>query len=169
MFKNYNTNNDKNDKNIKYIKKIENFQVFSIDEIYTLSKQFILEGYEGAIARKNDAEYQYSINNYHSSNLVKIKPTLDSEYPIINFIQGEKGKDKGALIWICSINSGLTFHVVPKQTYKERYELFTKLNTNIEIFETSYKGKLLTVQYAELSPNGIPLQPKGIIIRDYEG
>ena len=130
--------------------------------------RFIEEGYEGAIARKDEAIYQYSINNYHSSNIVKIKPTFDAEFSIKSFTQGEKGKDKGALIWICSTNKELTFHVVPKQTYKERYELFTNLTNNISLFETKYKGKLLTVQYAELSPNGIPLQPKGVIIRDYE-
>ena len=149
------------------VKQIENFKVTSNDEMYKLFDKFINEKYEGAIARKDNAEYRYSINNYHSSNIVKIKPIFDDEFPIVGFTQGEKGKDKGALIWICGVLN-LQFHAVPKQTYKVRYELYTRLSNDPKLFETYYKGKPLTIQYAELSSKGIPLQPKAIIIRDYE-
>ena len=152
---------------LNYIKQIENFKVISNDEMYKLFDKFINEKYEGAIARKDNAEYRYSINNYHSSNIVKIKPIFDNEFPIVGFTQGEKGKDKGALIWICGVLN-LQFHAVPKQTYKARYELYTRLSNDPKLFENYYKGKPLTIQYAELSTKGIPLQPKAIIIRDYE-
>ena len=81
----------------------------------------------------------------------------------------------------------ITFKVVPNLPYKERYELYNKLKDNNifekkykgnnifekkykgnNIFEKKYKGKMLTVQYVGLSHNGIPLQPKGKTIRDYE-
>ena len=71
----------------------------------------------------------------------------------------------GAIIWICSTEDNLTFHVVPNMDIIERKKLYKKFS---EEKGESVIGKLLTVSYAELSPKGIPLQPKGIVIRDYE-
>lgn len=152
--------------NLQNIKRVENFKVHSMDEINALVEAFIRDGYEGGIARKDNGIYRYSINNYHSKDLLKIKPTFDDEFPIVGFTQGEKGKDLGALIWICSLKDdpSVTFHVVPNMPIKERKELYAELKTDIN----KMNGKLLTVSYAELSSKKIPLQPKGIAVRDYE-
>jgi hypothetical protein len=151
---------------LQNIKRVENFKVHSMDEINTLVEEFIKDGYEGGIARKDNGIYRYSINNYHSKDVLKIKPTFDDEFPIVGFTQGTKGKDLGALIWICSLKDdpNTTFHVVPNMPIKERKELYTSL----KVGEFTKVGKLLTVSYAELSPRKIPLQPKGIAVRDYE-
>jgi len=150
------------------IKRVQNYPVYNMLEINALAENFIADGYEGAIARKNNGIYRYSINNYHSKEVLKIKPTFDSEFIISGFTQGTKGKDLGAIIWICSVGS-LQFHVVPNMPLAERKKLYKKLSESDTIaLKLPPIGKLLTVSYAELSPNGIPLQPKGIAIRDYE-
>jgi hypothetical protein len=146
------------------IKRVENIKVHSMDEINELVAEFIKAGYEGGIVRKDNGIYRYSVNNYHSKEVLKIKPTFDDEFPIVGFTQGSKGKDLGALIWICSLKDdpNTTFHVVPNMPIEERKQLYKNTST------TSYIGKLLTVSYAELSSKKIPLQPKGVAVRDYE-
>ena len=152
---------------ITHLKQVENFKRNTLKEVIQLMNLFVKNNYEGIILRKDDSEYIYSINNYHSTNIIKIKPIYDDEFPIIDFTEG-KGKDKGAIIWICSTTSNTTFNVVPNLSYKERYNLYYKLITSKTLFEKKYKNKLLTVQHVGLSHNNIPLQPKGKTIRDYE-
>ena len=48
----------------------------------------------------------------------------------------------------------------PKGTYAQRSEWLKNIDTLI--------GKLLTVKYAELTPDGVPFHPTGECIRDYE-
>ena len=150
---------------LNYIKRVEGIKVNSIEEVRTLVDSFIADGYEGGILRKDTGIYRYSFNNYHSKDVLKLKPTFDDEFPIVGFTQGSKGKDLGALIWICSLrdDKDITFHVVPNLSLLERKRLFKEMQKLPPIF-----GKLLTVSYAELSAKGIPLQPKGVAIRDYE-
>ena len=52
-------------------------------------------------------------------------------------------------------------------TILERKKLFKKLTEN-EAEQNNYIGKKLTVSYSELSATGVPQQPKGVAIRDYE-
>jgi len=154
---------------LQNIKRVDNIKVHSMDEINELVSKYIEDGYEGGIVRKDNGIYRYSINNYHSKEILKIKPIFDDEFPIVGFTQGKKGKDLGAVIWICSCTRDhfdakgediKTFHVVPNLSLTERKELFKIGDTFI--------GKMLTVSYAELSKDGAPIQPKGIAIRDYE-
>ncbi len=157
-----------NGKEFKFVKLVECYDVHSNDEIKEYVEKFIKDGYEGAVARKNWETYEYSYNNYHSSHILKIKLKFDAEFEIIGFLQGIKGKDVGAVIWICKTDKGEVFNVVPNMTYEMRYKTFTCLNKN-DNFNKYIKGKMLTVEYSELSSKtGIPLQPKGVIIRTYE-
>jgi hypothetical protein len=161
-----------------FIRRVENFPVYHIDQIRDMSKAFIAEGYEGAIARKNRAGYRYGYNGYHSSNAMKIKPTFDSEFKIIGFEQGTKGKDLGAIIWRCELQNPIrpsesTFTVVPNLTYEDRYKLFKLMNTvssnGATIFDRYVKGLPITVEYREISAvTGKPLQAKAVIVRTYE-
>lgn len=166
-----------------HIEIVPNFKnIKSIDEAETLAKQFIKEGYEGAILRKNNAGYEYGYGNRHSDNLVKIKPTMDSEFPVVGFTQGEKGKAVGAIIWECSVPNPINkkddrFTVVPKMTIIQRQKLFQCLSKlvdgpdgkKITRFERDVKGLPLTIAYAGLSPKtGKPLQPRAVAFRTYE-
>ncbi len=162
---------------------VENFPARSMDELNALAKRFLQEGYEGAIARKDDAGYRYSYSNYHSANLVKMKPVFDAEYPVVGFTQGSRGKEVGAIIWVCEVSKppnprDKMFTVVPKDlTYFERYALFRclsapvtdKAGKTVTRFERDIKGLPLTVEFRELSAKtGKPLQAKGVAFRTYE-
>ena len=167
-----------------HIVPVEDFPVRTLAELHDLAKRFVREGYEGAIARKDRAGYQYSYSGYHSPNLVKIKPKHDAEFPVIGYTQGTRGKDVGAVIWECEVPNPVdprdkTFTVVPKDlTYGDRYAVFDCLGKMVEgpggkrmtRFERDIKGLPLTVEYAELSvKTGKPLQPKALVFRTYEG
>ena len=167
--------------NLKYVKRVTNYKVNKLSDIYKYRDEFLAEGYEGAIVRKDWAGYTYGNNNYHSSNLVKVKPIYDAEFKVVGFTQGTKGKDVGALIWICEvdtehmINPGdKTFHVVPKDmTYEERYKIFELLNLKSgpadNNFDKYVNGKYLTVEFPERSKKtGKPSQAKALNFRNLD-
>lgn len=152
-----------------------------MDQVERLARQFLKEGYEGAIARKDRATYQYGTNGYHSSHLVKIKPIHDSEFEVVGYTQGERGKEVGAVIWICEVpakdsptGKAEEFSVVPKNmTYEERYKIHRCLDerdeSGVTRFERDFLRKPLTVEYPELSSKtGKPTQAKALMFRTYE-
>lgn len=166
-----------------HIVRVENLRVGSMAELTAKAKEFLREGYEGAIARKDSAGYRYSYNNYHSANLVKIKPVHDAEYTVVGYTQGTRGKDVGAVIWECEVPDPVdprdkTFTVVPKDlTYEDRYAIYKCLGALVDgpggrrvtRFERDIKGLPLTVEYREISAKtGKPLQAKALAFRTYE-
>ena len=162
--------------NFKYVKRVTNYKVNKLSDIYKYRDEFLAEGYECAIVRKDWAGYTYGKNNYHSSNLVKVKPIYDAEFKVVGFTQGTKGKDVGALIWICEVDSehvidsdDKTFNVVPKDiTYEERYDIFELLNKD-DNFDKYVKGKYLTVEFPERSKKtGKPSQAKALNFRNLD-
>ena len=122
-------------------------------------------GYEGIMIRDRQGLYKLAERSNH---LLKFKAFQTEEYKIVGAEEG-KGKDKGTVIWMCSITTGNTpdgsgtpgtFSVRPKGTFSERTEWFKNWE--------SYVGKNLTVQFQNLTNGGIPRFPVGIAIRDYE-
>ena len=141
---------------------VENFTAHHENRIYELQKQFIEEGYEGAMVRNNKGAYALG---KRSANLQKVKTFLDAEYKIVGFTEGEGG-ETGCVIWKCSTakrghsSHRQTFNVRPQGAREQRREWFKNGN--------SYIGKMLTVKYQELTDDGIPRFPVGIAVRDYE-
>jgi len=119
---------------------------------------FIQSGFEGTIIRNKTGEY---LINHRSSNLQKYKDFQDTEYPIVGISKGT-GREAGAIIYICETDDGKEFKVRPKGTIEQRKILWNRYNGH------SLNGKQLTVRYQELSEDGVPIFPVGIIIRDYE-
>ena len=167
-----------------HIHRVQNFKAKNREEVGELMERFVKEKYEGAIVRKNDAIYKYSLNNYHSSNLIKVKPIHDSEFEVVDYTQGKKGKDVGAVIWVCQVDpqhvinpKDVHFNVVPNISYKERYQIFQCLGEKVidsegkpvTRFERDIKGLPLTVRYPDRSTKtGKPVQAKAIAFRTYE-
>lgn len=175
-----------------HIRRVENFAAESLAAVEALRDQFLAEKYEGAIARKDCEGYRYSYNNYHSANLVKFKPIEDDEFEVVGFTEGSKGKDVGAVIWVCEVDAAHAadpadklFNVVPKDmTYEERYAVFRCLGAEVDNtpeniaaggpprltrFERDFRGRPLTVEFPERSTKtGKPVQAKALTFRTYE-
>jgi DNA ligase-1 len=134
---------------------VENFTAHNEDDIYRLQRQFVSEGYEGAMVRNRKGAYGL---NKRSADLQKVKTFLDGEYKIVGFTEGEGG-ETGCVVWKCE-TAGQIFNVRPQGTREQRREAFKKGNT--------FVGNMLTVKYQELTDGGIPRFPVGIAVRDYE-
>lgn len=153
-----------------YIKPVPTLLAKDMSEINAIFDRYTKLGYEGVIIRNINGEYMTgptgSSTSFRSNNLVKMKKKESDEFVIVGYTQGDRGKDKGALIWIAVTAEGHEFNVTPKNmTYEQRYAMFKDCEKN---FDQKYKGKLLTVEYEDLSKDKIPQRAKALVIRDYE-
>mgnify|MGYP001578260165 FL=1 len=124
--------------------------------------KFIQLGFEGSIVRRN-TEYKYSFNDYHSPNLLKVKPVQDHEMTIVGYEITERGKTSGAIMIHCEYG-GNKFPVTPALEITERKALATKMGI-IEAngkthFENEWLGTKIIVYYDELSKDNVPLRAR---------
>jgi len=169
---------------LDHVARVENFPAHSVEEIRAMADRFIAEGYEGAVARRDAAGYEYGYHGLHTANAVKVKRIHDEEFEVVGYAQGRRGKDVGAVVWVCRIApaqvvdpDATQFSVVPKDmTLAQRKQLFRCLAERVplpggglgERFERDFRGRMLTVQYPELSAANIPVQAKAVAFRTYE-
>ena len=118
--------------------------------------EFVKSGYEGLMIRDSNGKY---ILSDRSNFLLKYKSFETHEYKIVG-AEEAKGRDIGTVVWVCQTAKGNTFSVRPKGTQEDR----TKWLKN----KDKYINKMLTVQYQNLTPDGVPRFPVGLTIRDYE-
>jgi len=143
--------------NLSHIKLCDMKMVYDLNELEETHKTYVEEGYEGLIIRSQYGKYE---PDHRSSSLLKLKSFKDDEFEIVGFKEG-KGNDKNTIIFTCKIkNSSKTFEVRPRGTRDERTKMFDNGN--------SYIGKKITVKYFELTDEGIPRFPVGVVVRDYE-
>ena len=144
-----------------------------LDSIY---KKYIRDKYEGIIIRNMDSLYlthpTKESAKIRSKYVLKRKKRYSNEYELVDFKQGERGRDVGAILWVLKTidtnGDEHEFSATPKNiTYEERYELFKKLNTNKNIFNKKYKGRMMTVEYEDLSKKNVPLRAKSIGFREH--
>jgi len=161
----FNTELNKDSNIRKYIKEVPTYLVDKA-ESNKKYKEFIKKRYEGAMLRNIEGVYvgNSEKSTTRSNDLVKMKPSFTDEFKCVNYTEGKRGKDKGAVIWICE-NNGIEFNVTPKETYEERYETYKDCVKN---FNKKYYGRMLTVEYQDKSEDDIPLRAKAIGFRDIE-
>lgn len=138
------------------IKLTPTFEVNSYDEAKIYHDRWVREGFEGAMLKNKNGLYMYQ---YNSNDIEKMKSFDDAEFEIIGGKEGT-GSDTGCIIYRCITEDGEEFDVRPRGSVEERQKLFKELSSAI--------GELLTVRFPELTDSGIPSQPVGIVVRDYE-
>ena len=157
----------KKSKNLIQVKtdKVENET--ELDKLY---KEYLAKKYEGIILRNSDSLYltHHTKNNMsiRSKFVLKRKMTYDAEFEVIDFTQGTNGRDKGAIIWILKTHdTDKIFHATPKNiTYSERYKLYKDATNN---FCKKYKGRMMIIEYEDLSKDKVPLRAKSIGFREH--
>lgn len=154
--------------NLKNIECAETVLCNNVNEVNKFYKQALDSGYEGAILRMQDSLYEISMTKEKRSyTTLKLKPSFDDEYEIIGFNQGTKGKDVGALIWVLRTKDGKQFTSVPKDmTYDTRYQIFKDLTLHPDKFKKEYLGKMMTIEFQDLSEDGVPQRAKAKAIRN---
>ena len=154
---------------------IKQVPTYKMKDAIAVSEQydkFVQSGYEGAILRNISSVYNAKATSAstRSDDLVKMKQKFTDEYEVVGFTEGTRGKDKGAIIWIAQTagiqGNKVKFNVTPKDmTYAVRYKLFAECKKD---FDTKYRGRMITVEYQDLSEAGVPLRAKALVFRDYE-
>lgn len=131
--------------------------VLSHESIREMHKTYVTEGYEGTMVRDPNGE-GYRIG-YRSNQLLKYKDFVDSEFRIVDVIDGS-GKFEGAAIFVCETEDGVQFNCAPEGTMEHRRSLYEGRDNHIQ--------KYLTIRYQELSNDGVPLFPVGVEVREKE-
>lgn len=126
------------------------------DEFKKYFTMFTKAGYEGAMYRNALAPYETK----RSTTLLKIKSMLDEEFEIVGVLEGN-GKLRGkAGSFVLKTWDGKEFKAKLKGELDALEEYFVNFD--------KYRGKMLTVQYQNLTPDGIPRFPVGLRIRTEE-
>ena len=155
-----------------YIKKAKTIKVKTEKEQNKLYQEFLKKKYEGIILRNADSLYlTHPTKNsmaIRSKFVLKRKMTYSDEFEVVGFEEGTKGRDIGAILWICSTHkTNKLFSVTPKNiTYEERYKLFKEASIK-KYFDEKFKGRMMTVEYEDLSKDQIPLRAKSIGFREH--
>jgi len=142
----------------RFCKKVETVVVRSQEELEEYQAVCVENGYEGCMYRNPDALYE----NKRSSGLLKVKDFKDDEFKIVDVEEG-RGKLMGRVgAFYCELNdgSGRQFKAKPMGTLTYVEELWKN--------KSECLGKMATVKYQNLTPDGMPRFPVLKCIRDYE-
>ena len=132
---------------------VKNDIIHSREDIEKFHILYEDEGNEGLMLRTMDGKYGI---NKRTSDLIKKKNFMDSEFKIID-TSVEHNNGKELVIWVCETEDKQPFNCRPigSVDYKE----------NLLKNREKYIGCFLTVEYQELSDDGIPRFPRGKAIR----
>lgn len=142
--------------NNNVVRRVPTHLVDTITHLNELYEKYIDEGYEGQMVR-TDGPYE----NKRSKHLLKRKEFQDSEFKIIDIVEGVGNKSGMAGYMIFKNHKGIEFH----SNIKGNREYLKELLNN----KTSYIGKNATVKYFNLTPGDeVPRFPYVVAVRDYE-
>lgn len=136
-----------------YIKYVPTIWCYK-SEVDTWWKYFTKLGYEGIMIRRNK-EYEGD----RSRNLLKYKKFKDAEFEIVDILEGVGNRSKMMGKVVLKIGDK-TFGANAKGDHAYYKELLDN--------KQDYIGKMATVKYQNLTPDGIPRFGIMIAIRDYE-
>ena len=109
------------------------------------------QGYEGTIVRWGLQGYESSKRSKH---LVKVKAFMDSEFEVIDIHPSKDGWG----ILECILPNGNTFKVLAPGTQLEKSKVLE--------YKQEYIGKLITVEFANLTADQIPFHPVALRWRE---
>lgn len=142
----------------KYLKRVETIEVKSREELEEYQGDCVSRGYEGCMYRNPSAPYEHK----RSSGLLKVKTFQDAEFKIVDVEEGA-GKLMGRVgAFFCDLGDGTgrTFKAKPMGTLEAVKEYWERKGECL--------GKMATVKYQNLTPDGVPRFPVLKCIRDYE-
>lgn len=130
--------------------------VASDKDVWQKHGEYVEQGYEGAILRMHDGVYQWG---YRSRELLKVKSFQDAEFKVVDAEEGV-GKMKGCVVFICETKKHRPFKCTMKVPMEERARMYKE--------RKKYIGEELTVRFFELTDDGIPRFPVGVVFRTEE-
>jgi len=138
-------------KNSKLLKIVETYsETFSNENIEMYHDKFTKNKYEGVIIRvDNDSPYEQK----RSTNLLKFKKFIDSEFKVVGFNLGKPGSKLNGLCANLVLEINIKGEI---KTFEAKPDgPFETLKYIAENFD-NYKGKMVTVKFQEYNEYGIP-------------
>lgn len=136
--------------------------VNNYEEILAEMKKVRAEKREGVMLKVLDAPYQ----NKRSKNMLKLKVFYDDEFEVLGFCEGTgnwAGKVKKV---VCKLKTPATNG---KTDFESNIRGSMEVLASLWLDKDKHVGKIVTVEYQELSPYGVPLIPYcEPMFRDYE-
>jgi DNA ligase-1 len=138
---------------VKLVETSECYSFLSLDQAYS---SFMQKGYEGQMVRI-DSPYE----SKRSKSLLKRKEFQDAEYKVIDIEEGNGNRSGTAKHLVCYCEkTDQTFN----SNVKGNFDYLAEILDNKDY----YIGKLATIKFFELTPDGVPRFPYAIAFRDYE-
>lgn len=134
-----------------YIKVADTSKITTMDFVGPILRSNIESGYEGIIIRHGMRGYEIGAR---SQSLVKVKQMLDGEFKCIDV---NESRDGWAVL-TCEDSEGRKFGVSAPGTIEEKREVLYNAD--------NYIGKMLTVEYSQLTKDGKPFHPVALRWRD---
>jgi DNA ligase 1 len=128
----------------------ETVECYSHDQMMNLFYTFRGEGYEGAIVRQGDFAYEDGKRSY---SLLKVKEFEDAEFRVVDIVSSADGW----AVLVCMAQNGSLFNVTAPGTVSQKTDILRSKNM--------YIGMYVTVEYANLTADGIPFHPVAKIFR----
>lgn len=125
----------------KSIIMVPNYYVSTQDDMWNMFQVFREDRYEGGILRDLHTPYE---SGTRSSGLIKVKAREDAEFMVIDIIPGSDGLG----ILVCRMPNGKTFKTLaPGDHDQKRFIL---------VHKEQYIGKMVTVEFANYTSDGVP-------------
>jgi ATP-dependent DNA ligase len=142
-------------------------KVNNLTEIQAAFDDFVAHGYEGAVIRDYRLPYAPAYGGHRSANM-KMKKIFDDEFEIVGFDQATQGKALGLIMFICKArDSDRTVAVTMSRSEEWRKTEYEKCATQNGYFDETYKGHYLTVEYRDITVDGLPSHAVGKVF-DFE-
>jgi DNA ligase-1 len=125
------------------------------DNFHPIFERYMANGYEGIMMRDPSSPYE----SKRSYFLQKYKEFVDEEFKILDVLEG-MGSRAGMMGKILLAKGDVTF----ESNARGNVKFYTKLLNE----RSDYIGKMATIRYQNLTPDGIPRFPVCVAIRDYE-
>ncbi len=140
----------------QYIQHVDTQLIMDREELDRHYDLYLEGGYEGQMIRHPKMPYEHK----RTSNLLKRKEFVDAEFPIIGYREG-KGNRAGCIVLRCRNEGGQEFDCSVKGPVEYTRKLYQ--------IGDSLIGKMATVKYQRLTPDGIPKFLTCIKFRDERG
>lgn len=111
------------------------------DSLIKRRDEVIKNGFEGLMLRIHGCGYQDGVR---SASLIKVKKFTDAEFEVTDIVPSSEGWG----ICVCKTQDGKVFKTNAPGNHGEKYEALAN--------KEKYIGRMLTVEYAELTEDGIP-------------
>ncbi len=142
------------------LKLVETQMATSEKDVVEAYEEFVTKGYEGAMVRVN-AKYEQK----RTKNLLKYKEFTDGEYTIVDVVEGVGNRSGGAGNIVCKKLDGTTFKD-GRSTFDSNIKGTREFCKQMLLKKDDYIGKVGSIKYFNLTPDGKPRFPYFMGLRD---